>query len=347
MSVQCGIIGTPNAGKSTLFNALTHANVAAESFPFCTIEPNTGSAAVPDSRLQQIANTVNVDRIIPVTLDFVDIAGLVEGASRGEGLGNRFLSHIREMDVIAHVVSRFDNQSDWQNEIAVVNLELILADLATVSKALDKISRLARTGDKTAQAAAAVLTKTKSALESGQPVSAINLEASELDQLHRLHLLSAKRKFYVMNVEEDSMESCESRYEAVPTVAICAELEAELAMMSAAEQDSFRIEMGYDKSAIDSVVQAAYKALELSTFFTFNDNEVRGWAIPKGTTARQAAGRIHTDMESGFIRAEVMSWQDLVTLGSEQAVKQSGQLRIEGKTYLPQEGEILRIRFNN
>lgn len=346
MSVRCGIIGAPNAGKSTLFNALTRANVPAESFPFCTIEPNTGSVAVPDTRLQRIANTVNVNRIVPVTLDFVDIAGLVEGASRGEGLGNRFLSHIREMDVIAHVVGCFDNQSDWQDEIEVVNLELVLADLTTVSKALDKTGRLVRTGDKTARATAEVLTKIKSTLEEGQPVSAINLDTNELAEIQPLHLLTAKREFYVMNINEDNSQLREGHYASVPTVAICAELEAELANMPEDEQDSFRIEMGYDRSAIESVVQAAYAALDLNTFFTFNENEARGWAIPRGTTAKQAAGRIHTDMESGFIRAEVMSWQDLVDLGSEQAVKQSGKLRVEGKTYLPREGEILRIRFN-
>lgn len=351
MSVRCGIIGTPNAGKSTLFNALTLSNVPAESFPFCTIEPNTGVAAVRDTRLLAIAQVVGVETQVPVTLEFVDIAGLVEGASRGEGLGNRFLSHIREMDVIAQVVGCFDNQSDWQSDVDVVNLELILADLATVSKALDKANRRARIGEKSQKLTINVLTRILSALESDTSVSNLEFDLEEREFVDQLHLLTAKRKFYVVNIDEGQLD-CNVSFQnvpqsAVPAVAICAELESELAKMPEQEQESFRIEMGGDRSAIERVVQAAYSVLELRTFFTFNETEVRAWAIPRGTTARQAAGRIHTDMETGFIRMEVMDCSDLVALGSEQAVKKAGKLRIEGKTYLPQDGEILRVRFNS
>ena len=351
MSVRCGIIGTPNAGKSTLFNALTLSNVPAESFPFCTIEPNTGITAVRDSRLLAIAQVVGVETKVPVTLEFVDIAGLVEGASRGEGLGNRFLSHIREMDVIAHVVGCFDSQSDWQSDIDVVNLELILADLATVGKALEKASRRARIGEKSQKIAVSVLTRVLSALESETLVSELELELEEREFVDQLHLLTAKRKFYVMNIDECQLDRNVSLQVvlqgSVPAVEICAELESELAKMPEHDQESFRIEMGGDHSAIDRVVQAAYSVLELRTFFTFNESEVRAWAIPRGTTAKQAAGRIHTDMETGFIRVEVMDCSDLVALGSEQAVKKAGKLRIEGKTYLPHDGEILRVRFSS
>ncbi len=351
MSVRCGIIGTPNAGKSTLFNALTLSNVPAESFPFCTIEPNSGISAVRDTRLLAIAQVVGVETQVPVTLEFVDIAGLVEGASRGEGLGNRFLSHIREMDVIAHVVGCFDSQSDWQSDVDVVNLELILADLATVSKALDKASRRARIGEKSQKIAVNALTRVLSALESDASVSDLELDPEEREFVDQLHLLTTKRKFYVMNIDESQLDRNASLQNvpqsSIPAVSICAELESELAKMPEQEQDAFRIEMGGDHSAIERVVQAAYSVLELRTFFTFNESEVRAWAIPKGTTAKQAAGRIHTDMETGFIRVEVMDCSDLVALGSEQAVKKAGKLRIEGKTYLPQDGEILRVRFNS
>ncbi len=351
MSVRCGIIGTPNAGKSTLFNALTLSNVPAESFPFCTIEPNTGIAAVRDSRLLAIAQVVGVETRVPVTLEFVDIAGLVEGASRGEGLGNRFLSHIQEMDVIAHVVGCFDRQSDWQSDVDVVNLELILADLATVNKALDKAGRRARIGEKSQKIAVSVLTRVLLALESDTSISDLELDPEEKEIVNQLHLLTAKRMFYVMNIDEGQLGQSFSLQEvpqsSVPVVVICAELESELAKMPEQDQESFRFEMGGDRSAIDRVVQAAYSVLELCTFFTFNESEVRAWAIPKGSTAKQAAGRIHTDMETGFIRVEVMDYSDLIALRSEQAVKKAGRLRIEGKTYLPQDGDILRVRFNS
>ncbi len=350
MSVRCGIIGAPNAGKSTLYNALTKSSVPAESFPFCTIEPNIGSVAVPDARLEAIANVVNVDKVVPVVLEFVDIAGLVDGASRGEGLGNRFLSHIREMDVIAHVVGCFDQQTDWRADIETVNLELLLADLGTVTRAIEKTGRKARVGDKSERAALKTLTRIMNALENGERASSVELASDEVDTVRQLHLISAKRKFYIFNVDESKLTHSEfsnpTHLQGNPAVAICAELESELAEMPDEEQELFRTEIGYDRSAIDSIVHAAYSVLNLSTFYTFNENEVRGWAIARGTTARQAAGRIHTDMERGFIRVEVMACEDLISAGSEQAVKKVGKLRIEGKTYQPQEGEILRVRFN-
>lgn len=349
MSVRCGIVGAPNAGKSTLFNALTRSSAAAESFPFCTIEPNTGSAPVPDPRLQSIADVVGVSRIVPVVLDFVDIAGLVEGASRGEGLGNRFLSHIREMDIIAHVVRGFGDHPDSESEIDIVNLELILADLETVDKALDKATRRARIGEKSQIQVAGVLTRVQSALQSGQPAISADLNPDEQAVVRQLHLLTFKQKFHVLNVREDDLDSetvTLSRPDSPLTVVICARLEEELAQMTEQEQASFRTELGYDRSALDSVVYAAYSALDLCTFFTFNEREVRGWAIPNGATAKEAAGKIHTDMERGFIRVEVISCEDLISLGGEQAVRKAGKLRTEGKTYQPREGEILHVRFN-
>ncbi len=350
MTVRCGLIGMPNAGKSTLFNALTHSNVPAESFPFCTIEPNTGNAAVPDPRLQAIGKVIGIDNLIPVTLHFVDIAGLVEGASRGEGLGNQFLSYIREMDVIAHVVGCFDGRSNWQADVELVDLELILADHATVTKALDRAGRRARIGDKSEGAAADLLSKIKLSLERAEPIDAADFTPEQTAIVQPLHLLTSKPKFYVLNIDENrqprDLTGPEIQRGSVPAVAICAALESELAMMPEEDQQSFRDEMGHDRSAIDRVVQAAYSALDLNTFYTFNDNEVRAWTIPSGTTARQAAGLIHTDMEKGFVRVEVISWEDLVAAGSEQAVKKAGRLRIEGKTYQPQDGEILRVRFS-
>ena len=340
----------PNAGKSTLFNALTLAGVPAESFPFCTIEPNVGTAVVPDTRLQAIAETVGVANTIPAVIDFVDIAGLVKGASQGEGLGNRFLAHIREMDLIAHVVGAFGKDSDPRSDADVVNLELILADLETVVKASDKATRRARTGDRDQAGYAAVLARVQGGLEQGVAVRDQSLDLKDKASLGQLHLITDKPVFYVVNVDEDEAadSSILSEFELdAPAVQVCAELESELAQLTPEDQHSFREELGIDDSALGEIVRCGYRMLGLRTFFTFNESEVRAWVIPKGTTAQQAAGRVHTDMEQGFIRAEVMSWEDLVSCGSESAVKMAGKVRFEGKSYEPGEGEIIRIRFNS
>ncbi len=350
MGFRCGIIGVPNSGKSTLFNALTGSDVPAENFPFCTIEPNVGSAAVPDSRLQVIAETVGISTVIPAVIDFVDIAGLVEGASRGEGLGNRFLAHIREMDLIAHVVGAFDNEREWQSDIDVINLELTLADLDTVEKAADKAIRRSRTGDREQAKLAEVLARVAAGLKRGVAIRDQILEEKDQKTIEHLSLLTEKPNFYVMNVDESRLQHKD--FATVPepndpVISICAELESELSQLSPREQTSFREELGMKGSALTDVVACGYQVLGLSTFFTFNDSEVRAWVIPKGTTAQQAAGKIHTDMERGFIRAEVMSCDDLISHGSEHSVKMAGKVRFEGKSYEPEEGEIIRIRFNS
>ena len=340
----------PNVGKSTLFNALTGSQVAAENFPFCTIESNVGVAFVPEPRLPDIAKITGVETQVPAVIQFVDIAGLVEGASRGEGLGNRFLGHIREMDLIAHVIGGFDEKNDLKDEIDIVSLELILADLETVRKATEKACRRARIGDKIQQKAAAVLKTVESLLEQGKPFSGVEQDAEEQEIIRNLHLLTSKPKFYILNVSEEQLLLSDGVIVddlKAPMVTICAKIEYELAQLSEGEQISFRAELGVDVSALDNVVRTGYSLLGLQTFFTFNESEVRAWAFPRGTTAKQAAGMIHTDMEKGFIRAEVMSSEDLLSYGTEQMVKDAGRVRIEGKSYELKEGEIIRIRFNS
>ena len=350
MGFRCGIIGVPNSGKSTLFNALTGSDVPAENFPFCTIEPNIGKAAVPDTRLREIADTVSVTTIVPAVIDFVDIAGLVEGASRGEGLGNRFLAHIREMDLIAHVIGAFNKDSNWRSEVDVINLELMLADLETVQRSSDKAIRRARTGDREQARLAEVLAQVANGLQGGVALKDQNLETQDRQVIEHLQLLADKPSFYILNVNEDQFAqrdlACELGLKE-PLITICADLEFELSQLSIEEQTSFREELGMDGSALGEVVRCGYQVLGLITFFTFNENEVRAWAIPKGTTAQQAAGKIHTDMAQGFIRAEVMSCDDLISHGSEHSVKMAGRIRSEGKSYEPGEGEVIRIRFNN
>ena len=340
----------PNVGKSTLFNALTGSQVAAENFPFCTIESNVGVAFVPEPRLPEIAKITGVETQVPAVIEFVDIAGLVEGASCGEGLGNRFLGHIREMDLIAHVIGGFDDKNDWKDEIDIVSLELVLADLETVRKATEKACRRARIGDKIQQKAAAVLKTVESMLEQGKPFSGVEREAEEQEIIRNLHLLTSKPKFYILNVSEEQLLLSDGVLVddlKAPMVTICAKIEYELAQLSEDEQISFRAELGVDVSALDNVVRTGYSLLGLQTFFTFNESEVRAWAFSRGTTAKQAAGMIHTDMEKGFIRAEVMSSEDLLSYGTEQMVKDAGRVRFEGKSYELKEGEFIRIRFNS
>lgn len=357
MGFRCGIVGAPNVGKSTLFNALTRSNVAAENFPFCTIEENIGKVAVPDSRLHKIAEIVGVDNRIPTTLEFVDIAGLVEGASEGEGLGNQFLSVIREMDLIAHVIAAFNcDPNSTQpalpesvlSTVETVNLELVLADLKTVSKSLDKSIRRARTGDKEQVQFSALLKELAAWLETGRPVREMRLDPIKQSEIQNLFLLTAKPMFYILNLAENQIAEdfdslkLQSNIEVMP---VCAQIEAELAQLSTDEQNSFREELGIDVSALDVVIRTGYSMLGLLTFFTFNESEVRAWTVPKGTPAQVAAGLIHTDMERGFIRAEVMSFDDLHRSGSEQAVKTAGLVRIEGKSYEISDGDIVRVRF--
>ena len=340
----------PNVGKSTLFNALTGSQVAAENFLFCTIESNVGVAFVPEPRLPEIAKITGVETQVPAVIEFVDIAGLVEGASRGEGLGNRFLGHIREMDLIAHVIGGFDDKNDWKDEIDIVSLELVLADLETVRKATEKACRRARIGDKIQQKAAAVLKTVESMLEQGKPFSGVERETEEQEIIRNLHLLTSKPKFYILNVSEEQLLLSDGDLVddlKAPMVTICAKIEYELAQLSEDEQISFRAELGVDVSALDNVVRTGYSLLGLQTFFTFNESEVRAWAFSRGTTAKQAAGMIHTDMGKGFIRAEVMSSEELLSYGTEQMVKDAGRVRFEGKSYELKEGEIIRIRFNS
>lgn len=350
MGFRCGITGVPNAGKSTLFNALTQSNAAAENYPFCTIEPNFGVVAVADSRLDAIAEITGVGRKIHAVLEFVDIAGLVQGAADGEGLGNRFLAHIREMDLIVHVVRAFDESNDVYSDIAAVNVELILADLETVVKAKNRAQRRARIGDKAQLNAFNLLSGIESQLEKGESPDLSSIGEKEQAVADSLHLLSCKPKFYVFNVNENEAEKT-SRFESsrldAPFVTVCAELEAEISQLSNEEQDLFREEMGLGDSALNDIVQTGYSILGLQTFFTFNDAEVRAWTVPRGTTVSEAAGKIHTDMEKGFIRAEVMSYDDFLYYGDEQAVKNAGFLRYEGKTHQLQDGDIMRVRFRS
>ena len=349
MGIRCGIVGLPNVGKSTLFNALTNSSVAAENFPFCTISPNYGTAAIPDQRLQTIADLVGVETIVPATIEFVDIAGLVEGASRGEGLGNQFLAHIREMDLIIHVIGAFQDENDASSEAETVNLELILADLETVNKAIDKSQRRARTGDKQQATAVVAMKRIQTELEKGNSASAAILDSNELEFIESLHLLSIKPKFYVVNESESDLSN-QINFKHLSIDAsqcrVCAEFEAELARLPRLEQEDFRFESGYSESALERICKSIFSALGLCTFFTFNEKEVRAWTISQGATARQAAGMVHTDMERGFIRAEIMPYQKLLQYGSEQTIKNAGELRFEGQDYQPEDGDIIRIRFN-
>lgn len=362
MSLKCGIVGLPNVGKSTLFNALTKAGIAAENYPFCTIEPNVGIVELPDERLQALAQIVGPERIVPAIVEFVDIAGLVAGASKGEGLGNQFLAHIRETDAIVNVVRCFDDENvihvagkvDPISDIEVIQTELCLADMGTVEKGLHRYNKVARSGDKEAQKIVDVLTRCMTALDQGKPVRTIAFSKEEQLLVKPLCLITAKPAMFVGNVDENGFEHnpyldklrTYAEVQGAPVVAICAKTEAELAEMEDADRLLFLAEMGQTEPGLNRLIRAAYVLLGLQTYFTAGVKEVRAWTIRVGATAPQAAGVIHTDFERGFIRAQTIGFDDFVAFNGEPGAKDAGKMRAEGKDYIVKDGDVLNFLFN-
>jgi ribosome-binding ATPase len=362
MGIKCGIVGLPNVGKSTLFNALTRAQIAAENYPFCTIDPNVGIVPVPDPRLDALAVIVKPQRILPATIEFVDIAGLVAGASKGEGLGNQFLSHIRETDAIAHVVRCFEDDDiihvagriNPLSDIDIINTELALADLDTVERGLQRAEKASKAGDKDAIRLRELLKTVREHLNSGKPVRSLIRTPEERLLLRELHLITLKPLMYVANVAEKGFENnphldavrALAKQENSEVVPVCAAIEAEITQLEEADRAEFLHELKLDEPGLNRVIRAGYRLLGLQTYFTAGEKEVRAWTIRAGSTAPQAAGVIHTDFEKGFIRAEVIGYEDYIAGKGEQGAKEVGKLRLEGKEYVVREGDVMHFRFN-
>jgi GTP-binding protein YchF len=362
MSIKCGIVGLPNVGKSTLFNALTEAGIQAENYPFCTIEPNVGVVPVPDPRLEQLAEIVHPAQVLHATVDFLDIAGLVAGASKGEGLGNKFLANIRETDAIAQVVRCFADENvvhvsgkvDPVGDIEVINTELALADLETVEKNINRVSKVAKSGDKEAKARLVLLERIRMHLDAGKLARTLKLDEEQRRQIHDLHLLTLKPTMYIANIAEDGLENNPdldavqkiAEAEGSECVPICAAIEAELVELDAEERSAYLEELGLEEPGLNRVIRAGYRLLGLQTFFTAGPKEVRAWTVRVGSAAPKAAAVIHTDFEKGFIRAEVIGFDDYIRYRGESGAREAGKLRLEGKDYVVQDGDVMHFRFN-